>query len=55
MGVFRQNKLFHVIQHGKTRGNHRGYQGKMKNWEKTKHPKDHSADVPGFVAIHEIV
>ena len=33
-GVFRQNELFHVIQHGKTHGNHRGHLGKTKKLEK---------------------
>ena len=34
IGVFRQNELFHVIQHGKTHGNHHGNLGKMKKLEK---------------------
>ena len=33
-GVFRQNELFHVIQHANAHGNHRGNLGKMKNLEK---------------------
>ena len=34
IGVFQQNDLFHVIQHGKMHGNHRGNLGKMKKLEK---------------------
>ena len=33
IGVYRQNELFHVIQHGKTHGNHSGNLGKMKSWK----------------------
>ena len=38
IGIFQQNDLFHVIQHGKMHGNQRGNPGKMKKLEKMGHP-----------------